>query len=92
MEAESGHDSLALSLFAFRLHKVARHLLNNCVEARGSCFGRGVRSVDRRLPRVTGHSRRALSFFEPVDALFHFAWQAKHPQCAEIALAAGFAD
>lgn len=57
-----------------------------------SGIGRGVRSVERRLLRMTGHTRRALSFFARLDSLSRIARQAKGQQLGDIALAAGFAD
>jgi AraC-like DNA-binding protein len=57
-----------------------------------SGIGRGVRSVERRLLKMTGHSRRALALFARLENLASVARHAKGQGLADIAQAAGYAD
>ncbi|MEZ5870351.1 MAG: AraC family transcriptional regulator [Nitratireductor sp.] len=54
--------------------------------------GRSLRSLDRRLRRMSGQSRRSLDFFSSFEALHEASRSHSHQSLAEIAYASGFAD
>lgn len=55
-------------------------------------LGRGIRSVERRLKRWSGQTRRSLNFYAAIDDLHRIATQAKDKPPSAIALEAGYAD
>jgi AraC-like DNA-binding protein len=54
--------------------------------------GRSVRSIERRLRRASGKSRRTLDFFGTFDRLHAISRAAPDRPLAEIALDAGYSD
>lgn len=54
--------------------------------------GRGIRSIERRLRRWSGHTRQSLSFYADFENLHRVSVQSGDVPLAEIAVAAGFAD
>ena len=54
--------------------------------------GRGIRSVERRLKRWSGQTRRSLNFYAAIDDLHRIVTQANDKPLSAIALEAGYAD
>ena len=54
--------------------------------------GRSLRSVERRLKRMSGQTRRSLEFYSAFESLHQLAIQNPDLPLAEVALAAGYAD
>jgi AraC-like DNA-binding protein len=54
--------------------------------------GKSVRSIERRLKRWSGQSRRSLEFYAGMEDLHRLSSKAKDRSLAELALEAGFSD
>ena len=54
--------------------------------------GRSMRSLERRLNRWTGQTRRTLAFYEAFENLHRLSIRERGTPLAELALAAGYAD
>ncbi len=54
--------------------------------------GRGVRSIERRLRRWSGHTQQSLAFYAGFENLHRIAVRTKEAPLAEIAVAAGYSD
>jgi AraC-like DNA-binding protein len=54
--------------------------------------GRSVRSLERRLRRISGQTRRSLVFYEDFENLHRVSTREKGAPLAELAVAANFAD
>lgn len=54
--------------------------------------GRSVRSIERRIMRYSGHTRRSLAFFSAFEQLHEISRNAAGQPLAEIAIDAGYSD
>ncbi|MFZ1679465.1 MAG: helix-turn-helix domain-containing protein [Rhizobiaceae bacterium] len=54
--------------------------------------GRSLRSIERRLKRSSGHTRRTLDFYAAFETLHRVAHQNPKSALADIALASGYSD
>ncbi len=54
--------------------------------------GRSVRSIERRVKRWTGHTRRSLEFYSSFENLHRVSARSGSSSLAELALEAGYAD
>jgi Helix-turn-helix domain len=54
--------------------------------------GRGIRTMERRLRRWTGQSRRSLNFFSAIEDLHRFSIKSPDVPLAELAVEAGYVD
>ena len=54
--------------------------------------GRSLRSLERRIKRLSGHTRRTLNFFSAFENLHRISCQKSDSPLAEIAVEAGYSD
>ena len=87
--AVRGDPGLPGGIGAARLSDWSRALITRAAQIGA---GRGVRSVERRLKRWSGQTRRSLRFYAAIDDLRRIASQAQGRPPADIALEAGYAD
>lgn len=62
------------------------------IRAAMSGSGRSIRSIERRIKRYSGHTRRTLEFFAAFEQLHAICLESADKPLAEIAIDAGYAD